>query len=221
MYKINLPTKILNIVYPQVCLMCGRPVQNDLCNKCKIFLNTQQIIGIDNYVSNEEKEYDEHLYLYGYEGLIRKLILKYKFKEKTYLYKIFIKNLKKNKKIYVFLKKYDIIIPVPISKKRKKQRGYNQSSLLAQEISKDFNMEYNEKCLIKLAHTKPQSSLSKEDRIKNVKNVYSVKNSEKIINRNILLIDDIYTTGNTVNECSRILKLAGAKHVDVITIAKD
>ena len=61
----------------------------------------------------------------------------------------------------------------------------------------------------------------KEDRIKNVKNVYSVRNQEKIINRNILLIDDIYTTGNTVNECSRVLKQAGAKNIGILTLAKD
>lgn len=196
-------------------------MQNDLCNKCKTLLNKQQIIGIDNYSLSQEKEFNEHMYLYAYDGIIRSLILKYKFQEKTYLYKIFLKNLKNNKKIYLFLKKYDIIIPVPISKKREKQRGYNQSSLLAKEISKDFNIKYNEKILMKDIHTEPQSSLSKEDRIKNVKNVYSVKNSEKIINRNILLIDDIYTTGNTVNECSRVLKQSGAKNIGILTIAKD
>jgi len=93
--------------------------------------------------------------------------------------------------------------------------------LLAREISKDYNMEYNEKCLIKDVHSEPQSSLSKEYRLKNVKNVYSVKNSEKIINKNILLIDDIFTTGSTVNECSRILKQAGAKNIGILTMAKD
>lgn len=204
-----------------MCLICGRPAQNDLCNKCKTLLTKQQIIGIDNYLSYEEIKFDEHMYLYVYDGIIRNLILKYKFQEKSYLYKIFLKNLKNNQKIYLFLKKYDIIIPVPISKKRKKQRGYNQTALLSKEISKEFNIEYNGKCLFKHKHTQPQSSLNKEDRIKNVKNVYSVRNQEKIINRNILLIDDIYTTGNTVNECSRVLKQAGAKNIGILTLAKD
>ena len=68
---------------------------------------------------------------------------------------------------------------------------------------------------------KPQSSLNKEDRIKNVENVYSIKNQEKIINKKILLIDDIYTTGSTVNECSKVLKQAGVNNIGILTIAKD
>ena len=204
-----------------MCLICGKPTKNTLCKKCEKSLERQAIVGIDDYSSNTEKEFDKHMYLYQYDGMIRNLILRYKFQERTYLYKIFVKNLKNNKKIYLFLKKYDIIIPVPISKKRMKQRGYNQSALLAKEISKNFNIQYNEKCLLKNRNIQPQSLLTKEERIKNVENVYSVKNQEKIINKKILLIDDIYTTGSTVNECSRILKQAGGKNIGILTIAKD
>ena len=70
-------------------------------------------------------------------------------------------------------------------------------------------------------NNKPQSTKNKEDRINNVIGVYFTKNEYKILNKKVLLLDDIYTTGSTVNECSKILKLAGAKNVDVITIAKD
>lgn len=204
-----------------MCSICGRPTKDGLCNKCKLLLDRQAILGIDDYYLNNEKEFDEHMYLYAYDSIIRKLILKYKFQEKSYLYKIFVKNLKNNKKTYLFLKKYDIIIPVPISKKRLKERGYNQSSLLSKEISKDFNIEYNDKCLLKHKHTESQSSLNKELRTKNVEDVYSVKNQEKIINKKILLVDDIYTTGSTVNECSKVLRQAGAENIGILTIAKD
>ena len=131
------------------------------------------------------------------------------------------KIIKKNKKICLFLKKYDIIIPVPISKKRKKERGYNQSALLAREIAKQLNIGYNDTSLIKIKNITPQSSLKKEDRIKNVQNVYSVINNEKIKNKSILLIDDIYTTGSTVNECSKKLIEYGANRIGILTIAKD
>ena len=70
-------------------------------------------------------------------------------------------------------------------------------------------------------NNKPQSTKNKEDRIANVIGVYFIKKEDKILNKKVLLLDDIYTTGSTVNECSKILKLAGAKKVDVITIAKD
>lgn len=217
----KLLTKILNFIYPPMCLICGRPTNEDLCNKCKQNLNKKLIARIDDYSLNNEKNFDEHMHLYSYDGEIRNLILRYKFQEKPYLYKIFVKNLKNNKKIYLFLKKYDIIIPVPISTKRRKERGYNQSALLAKDISKACNLQYYDKCLLKDKNIKPQSSLNKEDRIKNVENVYSINNQEKIINKKILLIDDIYTTGSTVNECSKVLKQAGVNSIGILTIAKD
>ena len=70
-------------------------------------------------------------------------------------------------------------------------------------------------------HNKTQSILSKKERIENVKNVYNIENKKELTNKNVLLIDDIFTTGATTNECSKILKLAGAKNVDILTLAKD
>ena len=129
--------------------------------------------------------------------------------------------MKKNKKICDKLKSYDIIMPIPISKKRKKQRGYNQSALIARNLAKEFSMQYDEKVLKKIKDNIAQSSLNKEERIKNVQNVYYINKTNKIIEKKILLVDDIYTTGSTANECSKIVKKAGAKEVGIFTIAKD
>lgn len=213
--------RVLDIIYPQKCLICGRQVADILCNKCERILDRNLILNINDYSLDKEKLFDEHMYLYQYDGIIRKMILKYKFQEEAYLYKIFVKKIKNNKKTYLFFKKYDIIIPVPISKKRLKKRGYNQSELISKELSREINIEYVDKCLLKNKDTLPQSSLNKEERIKNVKNVYSVKNQEKIINKKVLIIDDIYTTGSTINECSKVLIEAGAKSIGILTIAKD
>ena len=75
--------------------------------------------------------------------------------------------------------------------------------------------------MIKTKNIQPQSTLKKEDRITNIENVYSITNNENIKDESVLLFDDIYTTGSTVNECSRILKQAGAKNIGILTIAKD
>ena len=105
-------------------------------------------------------------------------------------------------------------------KVKKRLRGYNQSTLIARDISKTINLRYEE-LLVKNKKNKVQSKLKKSDRIENVKNVYSVINKEKIINKNIIIFDDIYTTGSTLNECARVLKNNGAKNIIVFTIAKD
>ncbi len=75
--------------------------------------------------------------------------------------------------------------------------------------------------LYKIKNIQPQSSLDKQNREKNIQGAYVIKNTKNIINKKVLLVDDIYTTGNTVNECSKMLKLAGARKIGILTIAKD
>ena len=109
-------------------------------------------------------------------------------------------------------------------KKKKNQRGYNQSELIAKEIAKKIeNIEYRNDILLKIKNTARQSSLNKEQRKENIKNAYLIKSSNKeyILNKNILIFDDIYTTGSTANECAKMLKEAGAKNIGILTIAKD
>ena len=107
------------------------------------------------------------------------------------------------------------------SKKRKKQRGYNQSILIAREISKKANIGLVTNCLYKTKNTIEQSKLNREEREKNAQNVYELKNGKIIENKKILLLDDIYTTGNTVNSCCEVLKQANPKKIGVLVLAKD
>ena len=127
----------------------------------------------------------------------------------------------KNEKWFEILKTCDTIIPIPISKKRNKERGYNQSLLIAKELSKKLRIPVSSKCLYKIKNTIEQSKLNKSEREKNIQNVYELKNKEVLNNKTVLLIDDIYTTGNTVNEASKILKNANIKSIIVLVIAKD
>ena len=150
------------------------------------------------------------MYLFDYQDIIREKILQYKFQEKTYIYHSFAKIIANDEKICRFLKSYDIIIPVPISKKRKQKR--------AKHVPK---LDYQKDVLYKIKDTSPQSILDKENRQKNIQGAYYIKNEKKVQNKKILLFDDIYTTGATVNECSRTLKQVGAKEIGVLTLAKD
>ena len=156
-----------------------------------------------------------------YEGKVREKIIKYKFNEQAYLYKTFSKIILNNKKICRFLKSYDIIIPVPISNNKYNKRGYNQTELIAKELAKKLKIKTSRDNLIKIKDTKMQSSLTKIKRKENIKNAFKVNNKEELENKSIILFDDIYTTGSTAKECSRVLKKAGAKQILVLTISKD
>ena len=209
---------VINLIFPNVCGICDKICKESLCKKCEIKLNNIVQNKIDKYT---DKNFEKHLYIFKYEGTIKEKLINFKFNEKPYIYKTFVKFLIKNKKICRFLKSYDIIIPVPIHYNRKVVRGYNQSALIAKSLANKLNIIYEEKVLLKRVNNKPQSTKNKKSRKENVIGVYYTKNEYKIIGKKILLLDDIYTTGSTVNECCRILKTAGARKVDVITIAKD
>lgn len=198
---------LLNFIYPEY-------IDEELMKECN-----KNVINIK---SNTTKFFETHIYLFKYEGIVRKKIIEYKFNDKSYLNDTFVKIMLKNEKICRFLKSYDIIMPVPIHKKRKKERGYNQSEIIAKKIAQNVpNLEFINDCLIKKVNTVAQSSLNKWQRIANVKNVYIINNTQKIKNKKVIIFDDIYTTGNTVNECAKILKQANANKILVLTIAKD
>ena len=209
----------LNLIYPNVCGMCNKLCDKDLCKKCELKLNKIAKIKIDTYW---DKNYRKHLYIFKYEGMIKEKLTDFKFNEKIYIYKAFINFFIKNEKMCRFFKSYDIIIPVPIHKKRKLERGYNQSAIFARNIANNFkNLIFIDDCLIKIKNNKPQSSKNRIDRENNVIGAYKLINSDKIKGKKVLLLDDIYTTGSTVDECCKILKQANPKCIDVITIAKD
>lgn len=213
--------KILNLIFPNVCGFCNKIDKNSLCKNCELRLAKYEINCIKDYTKDSKKYFDYQYSALRYENIVREKIINYKFNENSYLYKTFAKIIIKNKKVYGFLKLYDIIIPVPMHKTKKSVRGYNQSELLASEIAKHMELGFEKNVLIKTKNTKVQSTLTKTQRIENIKNAFCVTDNAKIKDKKVILIDDIYTTGSTVNECSKVLKKAGAKEIFVVTIAKD
>ena len=113
-----------------------------------------------------------------------------------------------------------IILPVPLHKRKFNQRGYNQSELLAVQIAKFLSGKVVKECLLKTKSTKDQAQLKEGERIGNLKNVFVCQKPESVSGKNILLVDDVYTTGATMAECARILKEAGAKEIIGLTIAR-
>lgn len=208
----------LNLMYPPVCGFCNKICKEHLCSKCEMKINKYEINSIKKI---NDMHFDELLCIYKYQDIIRDTIIKYKFQNKAYLYKTFSKIILKDKKICGFLKNYDIIIPVPISKKRKNQRGYNQSYLISKEIAKFTNLKCESKGIVKQKDTIEQSKLNKNQRKTNVQGVYKIINEQKLLNKKVLLLDDIYTTGNTVNECAKMLKQVGVNRIGILAIAKD
>ena len=212
---------LIDLIYPPVCGICDRICKKHLCKECEIDLKKYEINEIENAKGDESKYYDYQVKTFKYKGKVRSKIIDYKFNEKSYMCHTFQRMITKNEKIYSFLKKYDIILYVPMFKKQEYKRGYNQTYLIAKEIGKTLGIPIEKNNLTKIKDTKKQSTLTKEERKTNVKDAFVIRKPERIVNKKVILFDDIFTTGNTVNECSKVIKMAGAKEVAILTIAVD
>lgn len=115
-----------------------------------------------------------------------------------------------------------ILVPVPLHKRRARWRDFNQSELLAKKIADNFHIEYRPYILKRVRHTNPQVELKKEGRLDNIKNAFRVDKEwrEQLKNTKILMVDDVATTGATLNECARVLKECGALEVWGLVLAR-
>lgn len=113
----------------------------------------------------------------------------------------------------------DLVVPVPASQGSLKQRGFSQTELLARQLAKKLKLKVGANLLVRVKDTPAQRELTREEREKNLQSAFDIKDRKKVQGKSILLVDDVYTTGSTIRECTRILLEAGAARVSVITWA--
>lgn len=114
-----------------------------------------------------------------------------------------------------------VVIPIPMSAKRLRQRGFNQSALLASAVAQHAAIPFNEHTLVKIRHTRPQSETPhRSERLKNVRGVFTVHQTEAVRGKTVILVDDVITTGATIIDASRALKSAGALRVIALVLAQ-
>ncbi len=117
----------------------------------------------------------------------------------------------------------DVVVPVPLHTRRLRQRGYNQAFLLAREWARHAGGQAPEQAhdaLVRIRWTRSQTGLSREERVENTRGAFVVVRPERITGKRVILVDDVYTTGATVEECARVLAKAGAKRVCALTVAR-
>ncbi|MBO7184186.1 MAG: ComF family protein [Oscillospiraceae bacterium] len=202
-------------LYPDKCVLCGKLLQKqetDLCRSCRIDapecpVNRSKYPYLNSWIA-----------LWYYEDKVRRSLLHYKFYGKRHYANAYARllgmKLLREEKLDV-----DVITWVPISQKRKRQRGFDQVELLADKLGQELRTEPMP-LLKKIRNNAVQSGIvGQAERRANVLGVYQVIDPEKIEGKRILLLDDILTTGATVGECARVLLTAGAKEVHVAVIA--
>lgn len=215
----------IDIIYPNDCVICKTHLlhnENYLCLTCRFdlpYINQSQHTQ-DSLQKlfwgrvNIEKVYSLLNYQRGNQ--VQKILHLLKYNDKTKLAEHFGEKLgysMKNKGVF------DFLVPVPLHPKKYKIRGYNQSTIISKGVQKVLNVDINEKVLIRNSYNKSQTNFSKFDRWGNVSSIFSVIHPKLLINKHVLLIDDVLTTGATIEACVKeLLKIEGCK-VSIATLA--
>jgi len=156
--------------------------------------------------------------LFIYNETLRGIILKFKFQRRLEVLKTVLSLARE--RVPEGFAECDLIVPVPLHKKRLQKRGYNQSLLLAQGFFGHKNGKIVVKLLERTKNTPPQSTLDRRKRAENLQNMFCVCQPQLLVNKRVCLVDDIYTTGATLEECSKTLVKSGACDVFALTLGR-
>lgn len=220
---------LIELFFPAKCILCGK-IGSFLCPNCEKNLVTisgqtcpkcNRITKKGNYCSRcRPKVTLSGVLVWSYfkDPNIKDLIHAFKYQKLSAMTPLLAEQLVRV--IKTEKHNFDLVAFVPISAKRKAWRGFNQAELLATEVATAFNKPLFEG-LIKIKDTKTQVGLPKKAREKNLSGAFLIKNKSKIIGKRVLLIDDVITTGTTLNEVAKVLKSAGAREVRGLVLGKE
>ncbi|HAH18618.1 ComF family protein [uncultured Eubacterium sp.] len=227
---------ILDIVYPRTCPICGKTLSDDklicdVCNGRLVYANKNICIHCGKILKDRastickvcetsETYFEEGRSVFYYNDAIKNALMDFKYHNRRENAKFFAESIMQSYADRISLWNIDLIVPIPVHKKKLIERGYNQAAVLASELCKLSKWDWTE-ALIRVEKTKPQKELTRLDRLNNLEKAIMVddKKLNLIKDKNILIIDDIYTTGATVSSSSKVLLESGASKVFFITVA--
>ena len=236
----NIFLGLLDILYPRHCFACDRSLHEEensyICENCLEKIKESEVrrcakcgFGLGPGTISSDKgcpecentnlRFEKSFFVSDNKGPLKNLIHQFKYHKHVCLIKplgdLLIGFLQQD-----IITEIDVVVPVPLHWKKKKERGFNQSELMAKKICKKLSLPISINNLRRVKNTSSQTLLSRLQRQKNVNGAFKVKNPETFLKKNVLLVDDVLTTGITASECARTLKNAGAKEVYLLALAR-
>ena len=231
---------VLDLVYPRTCVGCLQRVdapQGYLCHDCiagNLFITLPfcercgfPVCGrIDHaYTCNQCVEhppvFDQACSAVRYEGVLREAIHAFKYQQAVWLQEDLVDFLEALYHAHCGTNTFDAVVPVPLHRRRHRNRGFNQAELLAKSLAKRINTPIILKKLVRIRYTESQTRLSAPARLQNLKGAFAVKEATDLAGiKQVILVDDVMTTGATISECARALKRAGVERVVALTLAR-
>ena len=205
-----------------VCLSCQNTIAFNIppfCRQCSRHLGAEPYSNQCHSCRRYQPHFDFAWGTCLYDDTLKKLIHEFKYNQRTLLCQLFHEKIAGFIEHYHFdINQFDYLVPIPLSAARFRERGYNQALLLAQELSRSFQIPLSQNNLIRVRHTPTQTLLDEKQRWTNLKGAFKMKNSCAFKDKSILIIDDLLTTGATASEAARVLKECAAKTVGVLTV---
>lgn len=226
---------VVGLLFPNVCICCGKPVSPpaEFCAEClpgvrPIFPPFCPACGaneLDCRCNKRGHAYNQSVAPFYYEASVRNAILRFKFGGHEEVSRFFGRTMGRTIGAYYFGIPFDIVAPVPATKEKTAKRGFNQAQSLIEHVPKDTFYwqdmpDIDPHLLLKNPTEEEQHFLGAEARRKNIRNAYTLNKYRNVTGKNILLVDDIVTTGATAHEIAALLKLWGAKGVYVASAAR-
>jgi len=220
---------LLDLCLPPCCVVCGK-VEIWLCENCASqisFLGANIcprcgrpwfVKGTCHHCLTAPVSVAPVRSAYLYDGPVRDAIHAYKFRGARSLCVLLAQQMVQAWKFYAIHS--DVLVPVPLHPEREQQRGYNQAALLARELGRELNVPVVEDELVRTRNTASQTHLSREERLKNVAGAFACKTQHRFAGKRVTLIDDVATTGATLNACALALLAYGAERVGAFTLAR-
>lgn len=224
--------KILRLLYPHTCPFCQKVTERRVCEDCagKIwYIREPRCKKCGKPLRDQSAEYcydcrhTRHYYerglsLWKHEKLVKESLYRFKYRNHRIYSCFYAEELAGRFGKYVRAWHIALIVPVPLSKKRRRIRGFNQAELIAADLSRLLSIPADTVHLKRVVDTRPQKSLGTRERRENLKSAFAWTGQD-LSGKNVLLVDDIYTTGNTIDSAARILRKAGAQKVYFLTIS--
>lgn len=227
-------TDIVGLLFPRRCPVCHEVVEErgeQVCRICRTrlpYVREPFCLKCGKPLLTEEREYcgdcrrKKHMYCKGrapfvYDRLMRESVARYKYGGRREYAAFYAEEILRTCAREAVRWNAHALVPIPLHPSRRRKRGYNQAALLARELSRRCGIPTDEKLLFRTKKTRAQKDLNDQERLANLKNAFSVREGS-VPYKNIILIDDIYTTGSTIDEAARVLLENGAQSVFFLCI---
>lgn len=213
---------LLRLFYPSLCANCENLLElreSGLCVPCRGALEALRLLPSEERIRLSFCHGHEGWALFRYEGVIKEVFHKIKFEKRRDLLRVFSHEISQFLQRRPRLAEYDCIVAVPLDLGRRLEREFNQSQMIATKVQEIFGIK-QEAGLIKKRSTPPQSLLGRRERHLNLNGVFSAASPHRIRGKSVLLVDDIFTTGATLEEAAKTLKAAGADRVGYFVLAR-